>query len=188
MGPPFLSGASSSEIADAGTAATAVADTAAVTNSRRESSIAPSLSTEMISRNVGLYSFIFGLPSRIEGRARAPAAPQSGCLALLLQVEGADDFIALAGSEVPLLSVMVRIDEGEYDALHVSRLRGGNVCTVDEIERQRFAVGRGAGFHARLITGFAVMGHQKAVAIQVEHGDHVVRLAVHFADDLAHHG
>src|SRR5713226_5902440 len=66
--------------------------------------------------------------------------------------------------------------------LHVSLART-DVGAIEELEADGFRVGRN-DLHARLVAGSAVVGHQKAVAIHMKHGDHIFWTA---PENLAHH-
>ncbi len=64
--------------------------------------------------------------------------------------------------EDPFFCLVIGVGQRERYRLHVSAARS-DVGAVDEFKAHRFRVG-GNDFHARLITGSAVMRHQKAVA------------------------
>ena len=79
--------------------------------------------------------------------------------AFAVQVEELFVLFSVVGED-PFFRVMVIVDEGENHLLHVPGIWRGEVGRVEEIERDRPAVGRDAGLHARLVPHRTVMRHQ----------------------------
>ncbi len=103
-----------------------------------------------------------------------------------MQVEEFFHLFSGAGVESPVFGVVVGVDHGDDDALHVAAIRAGEIGAVEEIEGDGFAVGRSGCGHAGLVAGAAVVGHQQTVrAVHVDHGNHVLGA---MAVDFAHQG
>jgi hypothetical protein len=88
---------------------------------------------------------------------------------------------------VPLLGVMVRVEHGNDNVMHVAGLSAGKIGGVQEVKRDGLAVRRCGSRHPGLVPGAAVMGHEQALAVEVEHGDHVF-LALNLTHQRRTHG
>jgi|SRR5450631_2840325 len=78
------------------------------------------------------------------------------------------NFLALS-DEQPVFGVMVGVHESEDDAVHMAGVRAAEIGGVEKIKSDGLAVWRGGRDHARLVARAAVMRHQQAIVVQVDH-------------------
>jgi hypothetical protein len=117
----------------------------------------------------------------------APSVSVSYALTLFLQIEMLDHLFAVI-EELPVFGVMIGVHKGKDYAVHVARVGSAEIGSVQEVKGDGLAVRRCGRRHAGLVAGFTVVSEEQAVAVHVDHADHVFAVALHFHLNFAQEG
>src|ERR1700730_10711812 len=90
------------------------------------------------------------------------------------EIQQSTHWFAIRHCEFPLFGVVIGVDKSKDNVLHVSHLRTQEIGGTNKIKRDGLTVWRDCSDEARLIPCVAVVRHEQASSVQIEHRDRIV--------------